>query len=110
MVRIGVDVGGMNIDFVFECVKGVFYYKVLIMLKNQLIGVVQGVRGICDQVGIDLFEVEIIVYGIIIVMNIIIEYNGVECGMIIIYGFCDILYIGCYKWFYNFSLYFDVFW
>ena len=43
MARIGVDVGGTNTDLVLECGKGVFYHKVPTTLKNQSIGVVEGV-------------------------------------------------------------------
>ncbi|HRO16136.1 MAG TPA: hydantoinase/oxoprolinase N-terminal domain-containing protein [Paracoccus sp. (in: a-proteobacteria)] len=51
MARIGVDVGGTNTDLVLECSKGVFYHKVPTTLKNQSIGVVEGVRGICERAG-----------------------------------------------------------
>jgi len=110
MARIGVDVGGTNTDLVLECAKGVFYHKVPTTLKNQSIGVVQGVRGICDQAGIDPSEVETIVHGTTTATNITIEHNGAECGMITTHGFRDILHIGRHKRPYNFSLHFDVPW
>ena len=59
MARIGVDVGGTNTDLVLECAGGVFYHKVPTTLKNQSIGVVQGVQGICAKAGIDPSEVTI---------------------------------------------------
>ncbi len=110
MARIGVDVGGTNTDLVLECAKGVFYHKVPTTLKNQSIGVVQGVRGICDQAGIDPSEVETIVHGTTTATNITIEHNGAECGMITTEGFRDILHIGRHTRPYNFSLHFDVPW
>ena len=110
MARIGVDVGGTNTDLVLECAKGVFYHKVPTTLKNQSIGVVQGVRGICDHAGIDPSEVETIVHGTTTATNITIEHNGAECGMITTHGFRDILHIGRHKRPYNFSLHFDVPW
>ena len=110
MARIGVDVGGTNTDLVLECAKGVFYHKVPTTLKNQSIGVVQGVRGICDRAGIDPSEVETIVHGTTTATNITIEHNGAECGMITTHGFRDILHIGRHKRPYNFSLHFDVPW
>lgn len=110
MARIGVDVGGTNTDLVLECAKGVFYHKVPTTLKNQSIGVVQGVRDICDQAGIDPSEVETIVHGTTTATNITIEHNGAECGMITTHGFRDILHIGRHKRPYNFSLHFDVPW
>ncbi|SMO94608.1 hydantoinase/oxoprolinase family protein [Paracoccus laeviglucosivorans] len=110
MARIGVDVGGTNTDLVLECAKGVFYHKVPTTLKNQSIGVVQGVQGICGQAGIDPSEVETIVHGTTTATNITIEHNGAECGMITTHGFRDILHIGRHKRPYNFSLHFDVPW
>lgn len=110
MARIGVDVGGTNTDLVLECAKGVFYHKVPTTLKNQSIGVVEGVQGICRKAGIDPSEVETIVHGTTTATNITIEHNGAECGMITTEGFRDILHIGRHKRPYNFSLHFDVPW
>jgi N-methylhydantoinase A len=79
-------------------------------LKNQSIGVVQGVQGICARAGIPTSEVETIVHGTTTATNITIEHNGAECGMITTEGFRDILHIGRHKRPYNFSLHFDVPW
>ncbi len=110
MARIGVDVGGTNTDLVLECTRGVFYHKVPTTLKNQSIGVVEGVQGICRMAGIAPSEVETIVHGTTTATNITIEHNGAECGMITTEGFRDILHIGRHKRPYNFSLHFDVPW
>ncbi len=110
MARIGVDVGGTNTDLVLECAGGVFYHKVPTTLKNQSIGVVQGVQGICAKAGIPTSEVETIVHGTTTATNITIEHNGADCGMITTEGFRDILHIGRHKRPYNFSLHFDVPW
>lgn len=110
MARIGVDVGGTNTDLVLECSKGVFYHKVPTTLKNQSIGVVEGVQGICRRAGIETSEVELIVHGTTTATNITIEHNGSECGMLTTEGFRDILHIGRHKRPFNFSLHFDVPW
>jgi len=110
MARIGVDVGGTNTDLVLECSKGVFYHKVPTTLKNQSIGVVDGVRGICRMAGIEPAEVEMIVHGTTTATNITIEHNGSKCGMLTTEGFRDVLHIGRHKRPYNFSLHFDVPW
>ena len=110
MARIGVDVGGTNTDLVLECGKGVFYHKVPTTLKNQSIGVVEGVKGLCGKAGIEPAEVEMIVHGTTTATNITIEHNGSECGMLTTEGFRDILHIGRHKRPYNFSLHFDVPW
>jgi N-methylhydantoinase A len=105
-----VDVGGTNTDLVLECAKGVYYHKVPTTLKNQSIGVVEGVKGICRLADIDPAEVEMIVHGTTTATNITIEHNGAECGMLTTEGFRDILHIGRHKRPYNFSLHFDVPW
>lgn len=110
MARIGVDVGGTNTDFVLECAKGIFYHKVPTTLKNQSIGVVEGVKVICSMADIDTTEVELIVHGTTTATNIIIEHNGAETGMLTTRGFRDILHIARHKRPYNFSLQFDVPW
>lgn len=110
MARIGVDVGGTNTDLVLECAGGIFYHKVPTTLKNQSIGVVDGVQGICRMAGIDPSEVETIVHGTTTATNITIEHNGSECGMLTTEGFRDILHIGRHKRPFNFSLHFDVPW
>lgn len=110
MARIGVDVGGTNTDLVLECPAGVFYHKVPTTLKNQSIGVVDGVLAICDRAGIPLSEVETIVHGTTTATNITIEHNGSDCGMLTTEGFRDILHIGRHKRPTNFSLHFDVPW
>ncbi|MDO5630230.1 MAG: hydantoinase/oxoprolinase family protein [Paracoccus sp. (in: a-proteobacteria)] len=110
MARIGVDVGGTNTDLVLECDKGVYYHKVPTTLKNQSIGVVDGVRGICERAGISTSDVDLIVHGTTTATNITIEHNGSECGMITTQGFRDILHIGRHKRPFNFSLHFDVPW
>ncbi len=110
MARIGVDVGGTNTDLVLECGKGVFYHKVPTTLRNQSIGVVEGVKALCRKAEIEPAEVETIVHGTTTATNITIEHNGSECGMLTTEGFRDILHIGRHKRPYNFSLHFDVPW
>ncbi|WP_335949678.1 hydantoinase/oxoprolinase family protein [Salipiger bermudensis] len=110
MARIGVDVGGTNTDLVLETEAGVFYHKVPTTLKNQSIGVVEGVQRICEMAGIATSEVDTIVHGTTTATNITIEHNGSDCGMITSEGFRDILHIGRHKRPHNFSLHFDVPW
>lgn len=110
MTRIGVDVGGTNTDLVLECEAGIFYHKVPTTLKNQSIGVVEGVLEICRRAGIAPQAIETVVHGTTTATNITIEHNGSECGMLTTEGFRDILHIGRHKRPSNFSLHFDVPW
>lgn len=110
MVRIGVDVGGTNTDFVLECKAGIFYHKLPTTLENQAIGVVNGVGEICALAEIETSDVEVIVHGTTTATNITIEHNGSECGMITTEGYRDILHVARHKRPLNFSLHFDVPW
>ncbi|MGD9919385.1 MAG: hydantoinase/oxoprolinase family protein [Paenirhodobacter sp.] len=110
MTRIGVDVGGTNTDLVLECEAGIFYHKVPTTLKNQSIGVVEGVLEICRRAGIAPQAIETVVHGTTTATNITIEHNGSECGMLTTEGFREILHIGRHKRPSNFSLHFDVPW
>ncbi len=87
-----------------------FYHKVPTTLKNQSIGVVEGVKAICALAGIGTADVDLIVHGTTTATNITIEHNGAETGMLTTRGFRDILHIGRHKRPYNFSLHFTVPW
>ena len=110
MARIGVDVGGTNTDLVLECAKGVYFHKVPSTPRDQSIGVVEGIEGICRLAGISKENVSMIVHGTTVATNITIEHDGAEVGMLTTQGFRDILHIGRHKRPYNFSLHFDVPW
>jgi N-methylhydantoinase A len=110
MARIGVDVGGTNTDLVLECDRGVFFHKVPSTPRDQSIGVVEGIEGICRLAGIAKEDVLMVVHGTTVATNITIEHDGAEVGMLTTRGFRDILHIGRHKRPYNFSLHFDVPW
>lgn len=110
MARIGVDVGGTNTDLVLECEKGTFFHKVPSTLRDQSIGVVEGIHQICDLAGIDKTEIDVINHGTTVATNITIEHNGADVGMLTTKGFRDILHIGRHKRPHNFSLHFEVPW
>ncbi|WP_291731431.1 hydantoinase/oxoprolinase family protein [Leisingera sp. F5] len=110
MARIGVDVGGTNTDLVLECNKGTFFHKVPSTLKDQSIGVVEGIHQICEIAGIGKEAIEVINHGTTVATNITIEHNGAEVGMLTTKGFRDILHIGRHKRPHNFSLHFEVPW
>lgn len=110
MARIGVDVGGTNTDLVLECAKGIYFHKVPSTLRDQSIGVIEGIEAICSLAGISKEDVSTIVHGTTVATNITIEHDGAEVGMLTTRGFRDILHIGRHKRPYNFSLHFDVPW
>ncbi|MEK9944433.1 MAG: hydantoinase/oxoprolinase family protein [Alphaproteobacteria bacterium] len=111
MAKIGVDVGGTFTDLVLE--KGprdVYVHKVPSTPADQSIGVVRGVREICEIGGVNPKDIDLIVHGTTVATNITLEHNGSEVGMLTSRGFRDILHIARHKRPYNFSLQFDAPW
>ena len=111
MARIGVDVGGTFTDLVLE--KGprdVYVHKVPSTPEDQSIGVVRGVREICEIGKVRPEDIDLIVHGTTVATNITLEHNGSEVGMLTSRGFRDILHIARHKRPHNFSLQFDAPW
>lgn len=111
MAKIGVDVGGTFTDLVLE--KGprdVYVHKVPSTPEDQSIGVVRGIREICEIGNVRPKDIKLIVHGTTVATNITLEHNGSEVGMLTSKGFRDILHIARHKRPYNFSLQFDAPW
>jgi len=111
MAKIGVDVGGTFTDLVLE--KGprdVYVHKVPSTPEDQSIGVVRGIREICEIGDVRPKDIKLIVHGTTVATNITLEHNGSEVGMLTSKGFRDILHIARHKRPHNFSLQFDAPW
>ena len=116
MTKIGVDVGGTFTDLILESEKiggaagGVVVHKVPNTPEDQSVGVIGGIKEICDMAGIALGDIEKIVHGTTVATNAVIEYDGAEVGMLTTRGFRDILLLARGKRPHNFSMQFDVPW
>lgn len=111
MAKIGVDVGGTFTDLVLE--KGprdVYVHKVQSTPQDQSIGVISGIREICEIGNVKPKDIKLIVHGTTVATNITLEHNGSEVGMLTSKGFRDILHIARHKRPHNFSLQFDAPW
>ncbi|MBR46862.1 MAG: methylhydantoinase, partial [Rhodospirillaceae bacterium] len=113
MTKIGVDVGGTFTDLILESDKvagGVMVHKVPSTPADQSIGVIGGIKEICDMAGVAPGDIEKIVHGTTVATNAVIEYDGAEVGMLTTRGFRDILLLARGKRPHNFSMQFDVPW
>ena len=116
MTKIGVDVGGTFTDIILESDKvacaagGVVVHKVPSTPEDQSVGVIRGIREICDIAGVAPSDVEKVVHGTTVATNAVIEYDGAEVGMLTTRGFRDILLLARGKRPHNFSMQFDVPW
>ncbi|MEM6487960.1 MAG: hydantoinase/oxoprolinase family protein [Pseudomonadota bacterium] len=96
MRLIGVDVGGTFTDIVFHDTGdgSTRIHKVPTTPQNPALGVIEGVCGLCERVGIARDSVHHVYHGTTTATNAILEHDGAECGMITNEGYRDIIHIG----------------
>ncbi len=106
MKRIGVDVGGTFTDLILvdEEAGQITVDKVPSTPDDPARGVVEGVRKLCGDSGIQLAEVQNLLHGTTVATNIVLTHTGAEVGMITTEGFRDILHIARHRRPHVFSL------
>ena len=94
--RLGVDVGGTFTDLVLfdEDTDAVHLVKVPSTVRNQAIGVIDGIDKITDQRGIAPHEISFLIHGTTVATNALLERKGVPCALITTQGCRDLLQIG----------------
>lgn len=109
MIRVGVDVGGTNTDLILTGVgQKHVYHKVPSTKADQSIGIIQGVKEICDKAGIHPSDINMFLHGTTVATNALIEHEGAKTGLITTEGFRDILHIGRHRRPHNFSIMQDI--
>lgn len=109
MIRVGVDVGGTNTDLILTGVgQKHVYHKVPSTKADQSIGIIQGVKEICDKAGIHPSDIDMFLHGTTVATNALIEHEGAKTGLITTEGFRDILHIGRHRRPHNFSIMQDI--
>jgi N-methylhydantoinase A len=93
--RLGVDVGGTFTDLLLfdGDTKKVYLEKVPSTTENQAVGIVQGVRKIARQIGIQARDIDFFMHGTTVATNAILEGKGVKTALITTRGFRDVLHI-----------------
>jgi len=96
MIALGVDVGGTFTDLVLaDLTKGtITIHKTPSTPANPSLGVVTGVKGICDLAGIAPEMIDSVFHGTTVGTNAMLVHSGAVTGMITNDGFRDILHIG----------------
>lgn len=94
--RLSVDVGGTFTDIVLfdETTKTIYATKVLSTPKDQSIGLIEGIKKICSQVGIDYSEINYFIHGTTVATNALLESKGAKTALITTEGFRDVFEIG----------------
>lgn len=106
MIRVGVDVGGTFTDLILidEEKQKIHVYKTPSTIEDQSIGVINGIRKLCEIAEVPISEVDYILHGTTVATNITIEKNGATVGMLTTKNYRDILHIARHKKVENFSI------
>ncbi len=96
MYRLGIDTGGTNTDVVLTDVESgrMFYAKTPTTPKALLDGIMNGIEKIVKVSGIRNAEIDELVYGTTIVVNMIAQKQNEAAALITTRGFRDVLEIG----------------
>jgi N-methylhydantoinase A len=94
--RLGIDSGGTFTDVVLfdDKKKALHITKTPSTPANPAIGVINGIKKIVSQVGIQPEEIASLVHGTTVATNALLEYKGIRTALILTEGFKDILSIG----------------
>ena len=112
MKTIGVDVGGTFTDLVFfDMDTGeLVIHKVSTTPQDPSLGVLNGVRELCQSSGVGPADIDYIFHGTTTATNAVLENKGARAGMITNEGFRDILHIGRHQRVENYSIQQDLPW
>ena len=96
MIALGVDVGGTFTDLILaDLEKGsVTIHKTPSTPANPALGVVEGIREICEIAQVTPGQIEAVFHGTTVGTNAMLVHDGAVTGMITNEGFRDILHIG----------------
>lgn len=96
MIVLGVDVGGTFTDLILVDLKTqeLTVHKTASTPSNPAIGVVKGLKAICEKAGIKTSDIDSLFHGTTVGTNSMLEHDGAVTGMITNDGFRDILHIG----------------
>lgn len=88
-MRLGVDVGGTFTDLLLhdEKTQRTFQAKTPSTPEDQSIGVVEGVKLICEKAGISPKDIDLILHGTTVATNAVLEGKGARVGLLVTQGF-----------------------
>ena len=96
MKLVGVDVGGTFTDIVFSDTETdqTLVHKVPTTPGDPSIGVLAGIKGLCERHGIDPGAIDHVFHGTTIATNAVLEGKGARTGMVTTRGYRDVIHIG----------------
>lgn len=96
MLRLGVDIGGTFTDFAMadHGRHWTAVHKRLTTPQDPSVAVIEGVRAICEENGLQADDLHEIIHGTTLITNALIERRGARTGMLVTRGFRDTFDIG----------------
>ncbi|MFP7300475.1 hydantoinase/oxoprolinase family protein [Neobacillus niacini] len=95
MYRVAVDVGGTFTDIVLqnEETGSIYVTKVPSTTSDQSIGLMHGIKKVCQEVGIELSQIKTIIHGTTVATNAVLEGKGAKVGLLTTAGFEQVLHV-----------------
>ncbi len=93
--RLGVDVGGTFTDLLLvnELTGKTWSAKVPSTPADQSIGVLNGLKRVCERAGIDPTEIDHVMHGTTVATNTVLTGTGARCGLVTTKGYRQVLQI-----------------
>jgi len=93
--RLGVDVGGTFTDLllVHEKTGETWSAKVPSTPADQSIGVLNGIKRVCERAGIDPASIDHVMHGTTVATNTVLTSTGARCGLVTTKGYRQVLQI-----------------
>lgn len=112
MKVIGVDVGGTFTDIVLtdSSTNKIAIHKIASTPDDSSIAVIKGIAEICDRNNVAHADIAHVFHGTTVATNAVLQYRGVEAGMITTSGFRDIIHIGRHQRPQHYSIIQDIPW
>lgn len=94
--RLSVDVGGTFTDIVLfdDVTREIHTTKVPSTPGDQSVGLMDGIKKICAQTGVDYSEITYFIHGTTVATNALLERKGAKTALITTAGFRDVFEIG----------------
>lgn len=94
-MRLGVDVGGTFTDLLLhdDVARKTYRAKTPSTPEDQSIGVVEGVRLICEKAGINPDDISLVLHGTTVATNAVLEGKGARVGLLTTAGFEHVLHL-----------------
>jgi N-methylhydantoinase A len=95
-LSLGIDTGGTHTDFILveSSIGQIWTAKVATTPADPLIGILEGLDLVLKNSGVKISQLNELVYGTTIVVNMLVQHQTMETGLITTRGFRDTLEIG----------------